>query len=318
MITICFHKTQGLLNDAKVLQHVLSSYKTRFIDYEETELFTQNIKYDTSVKDDIVIFLEHINKKYTQCKYILFFPNYEILNKTDFIYMHNYIDLICAKNEHTKNYLTELGFDERKIAVTGFTSIDRSRHCVKQIGFLHVKGKSSNKNTQILINTWIQHPEWPVLHIVQEFDYEIDEDITINSNIILTQRHISENELNYLMNLYKYHLCPSQVEGFGHYINEGLSCSSVVITSNAPPMNELINEENGILMNPNIQITNLGVIKCLYSISDIEKCVKKCLTMSEEEYVTTSTKGYDSFTLNHEKFVEKINLILNFIYNDAT
>jgi len=44
------------------------------------------------------------------------------------------------------------------------------------------------------------------------------------------------------MNMCLVHIFPSQVEGFGHVINEARSCASVVITTNYPPMNELVDQ----------------------------------------------------------------------------
>jgi glycosyltransferase involved in cell wall biosynthesis len=44
------------------------------------------------------------------------------------------------------------------------------------------------------------------------------------------------------------HLCPSESEGFGHTIVEGLSAGAVVVTVDAPPMNELVTPETGILL----------------------------------------------------------------------
>ena len=44
-------------------------------------------------------------------------------------------------------------------------------------------------------------------------------------------------------------MCPSLIEGWGQYIDEGRRAKSVVVTLNAPPMNELIqNDKTGILV----------------------------------------------------------------------
>jgi hypothetical protein len=39
------------------------------------------------------------------------------------------------------------------------------------------------------------------------------------------------------------------VEGYGHYINEGRSVGAVVVTTDYPPMNELVSERDGFLIN---------------------------------------------------------------------
>jgi len=52
------------------------------------------------------------------------------------------------------------------------------------------------------------------------------------------------------MNQCPVHLCTSSTEGFGHSIGEALSCGAIPITTNAPPMNELVNEKRGFLVQP--------------------------------------------------------------------
>jgi glycosyltransferase involved in cell wall biosynthesis len=50
-----------------------------------------------------------------------------------------------------------------------------------------------------------------------------------------------------LQNTHAFHLCPSETEGYGHYIVEALSVGAVVVSVDAPPMNELVTPEHGIL-----------------------------------------------------------------------
>jgi hypothetical protein len=117
------------------------------------------------------------------------------------------------------------------------------------------------------------------------------------------------------MNYYVFHLCHSQCEGFGHYINEGLSCGAVVITSDASPMNEIISKDNGILLQPTIHKTQLKVIKCYYSISEIENCITYCLNMSDEEIQKLSINGKITYEQTKKTFNDKIDIIFNYIMN---
>jgi hypothetical protein len=43
-------------------------------------------------------------------------------------------------------------------------------------------------------------------------------------------------------------MCPSAMEGWGQYIDEGRRTKSVVLTLDAPPMNELIDVKSGVLV----------------------------------------------------------------------
>ena len=48
------------------------------------------------------------------------------------------------------------------------------------------------------------------------------------------------NVIQFLQVIGEIHMCPSLIEGWGQYIDEGRRSKSVVVTLNAPPMNELI------------------------------------------------------------------------------
>jgi len=57
------------------------------------------------------------------------------------------------------------------------------------------------------------------------------------------------NVIQFLQSVADVHMCPSLIEGWGQYIDEGRRAKSVVVTLNAPPMNELIqNNKTGILV----------------------------------------------------------------------
>jgi len=45
------------------------------------------------------------------------------------------------------------------------------------------------------------------------------------------------------MNSHRFHIMPCEYEGFGHGLHESLGCGALVITTAAPPMNEV----NGIV-----------------------------------------------------------------------
>jgi len=46
------------------------------------------------------------------------------------------------------------------------------------------------------------------------------------------------------------HLCVSEREGFGHYLNEARAAGALVVTTAHPPMNELVSPSTGLLVRP--------------------------------------------------------------------
>ena len=60
--------------------------------------------------------------------------------------------------------------------------------------------------------------------------------------------HLSDGELRRLQNSHRFHLCPSQTEGSGHYLVEALSVGATTLTLDAAPMNELVTADRGLLV----------------------------------------------------------------------
>jgi len=75
---------------------------------------------------------------------------------------------------------------------------------------------------------------------------EIPQELPANVQVI--REFIEDVELRRLQAVCGFHLCPSAAEGFGHTIVEGLSTGAVVLTTDAPPMNELVSSDRGVLV----------------------------------------------------------------------
>lgn len=155
------------------------------------------------------------------------------------------IDMVMCKSRHAEDIFRGLG---AKVRYTGFTSDDRydpaiPRHRRK---FLHVAGATKQKGTAPLLELWRAHPEWPELVAVVRHEW-IDPARHGAANITLIEKILSAPEVAVLQNECPVHICPSEAEGFGLALCEGLSCGAVVITTDGPPMNELIRPEHGVL-----------------------------------------------------------------------
>ena len=131
--------------------------------------------------------------------------------------------------------------------------LDRSDAIRRQEGFLHVAGRSWQKGTKALTDLWLRHPEWPVLRVVQSaktYHQSRVQPITA-PNIDHILDRVDDASLRTLQNAHRVHLCPSEAEGFGHCIAEAMSCRALTLTTNAPPMNELVTADRGILVDYN-------------------------------------------------------------------
>jgi len=154
------------------------------------------------------------------------------------------IDLVLAKTREARRVFAAQGC---RAACIGFTSEDRLDPAVaRERRFFHLAGSSRTKNTEPLLALWRRHPEWPRLTVVQH-PGEAKPGI-MAANIDHRIGYLDDTELKRLQNAHRFHLCPSETEGFGHYIVEAMSAGAVVITLDAPPMNEMITPERGMLV----------------------------------------------------------------------
>lgn len=184
-----------------------------------------------------VIFGEVIRPSYLQSRaasyYVL--PDAEWFHAGWHQYKGRFVGAICKTRQAV------LSFAKRgwKTFDIGFTSQDKYRPEVPRrddvIGFF--PGLSMYKNHQIVIETWKRYPDLPPLHIYTP-KTEYAGYVGGNSNIQLILGYLSDEEYAIAQNRYIFHLCPSNAEGFGHYIHEPLSCDATVITTNGAPMNE--------------------------------------------------------------------------------
>jgi glycosyltransferase involved in cell wall biosynthesis len=154
------------------------------------------------------------------------------------------IDQVLCKSRHAAGIFGEL---HPKVDFMGFTSQDRmlAEHQPDYARFFHLAGRSTLKNTELLVELWRKHPEWPRLTLVQHPD---NAPSSVPGNVDLINRYLADAELRALQNDHGIHLCPSLSEGWGHYIVEAMSCRAVTLTTDAPPMHELVEPDRGVLV----------------------------------------------------------------------
>lgn len=185
------------------------------------------------------------------------------------------LDRVLCKTEDAQKTFDELGC---KTEFISFSSVDRldDKYEKSYEKYFHLAGRSTQKGTRPLIELWSRYPEWPTLTIVQNPETA---EVTSVDNIRHIVKYVDDTLLQFYQNVHGVHLCPSESEGYGHYIGEALSCGALTVTTNAPPMNELVTAERGILIdyhasNPKNLGTNYYV-----DVEDMERKVKQVLSM---------------------------------------
>jgi len=208
------------------------------------------------------------------------------------------VDAVLAKTRHAAEIFSRY---HESVVLIGFTSPDRkSEQSAKDWRqFLHVAGRSSVKGTDVVMRLWERHPEWPTLHLVQCAENAPQ---SVPSNVELYAGYLDDRELLHLQNRCGIHLCPSLCEGWGHYIAEGMSCGAVVLTTDAPPMNELVAVERGRLVDwDRSEPRHLGT-SFYVSPSALEQSIEEVLQTPEESLASVGDAARKWFQDNDARF----------------
>lgn len=131
-----------------------------------------------------------------------------------------------------------------RVFYTGFLVRDQYDAMVaRQRRFLHIGGNGSLRNTQAVIDAWKWtrdgkplDAELTVISRIEGLDFRGG---PIDAPAINALKEVTDAELKFLQNSCLFHLYPSATEGFGHAIREAMMCSNVVLTTDAPPMDEI-------------------------------------------------------------------------------
>ena len=104
----------------------------------------------------------------------------------------------------------------KNVINTTFFSLDRYYFPSHTDKFLHFKGKSIQKNTELIKN----------IDYIKILDSNVD--------------YLSDNEITNNLNTHDIHICCSLYEGWGHYLWEAMSCGKLVICSEIPVFKEYL------------------------------------------------------------------------------
>ena len=250
------------------------------------------------------IFEHGLLKKY---KSSIFIPNPECFVRRDFLKAQK-VNFFWHKTKMSLNLLKPL-YQNSSHIFTDFTSYALNAcQPLSYENIVHFRGKSGQRHTKELLDVWARHPEWPQLRVQlygPDCPFEFHNWLKFNNIFIYLGRMENDQYLKEVSNG-GIQLCLSSKEGFGHYINEAKSLGALVITLDAPPMNELISPEMGIL----VPYINSEPINSGWSYSTnaelIESAVVEVLSMPLSKRKKIGSLAKNDFAIRHNQFFSTI------------
>jgi hypothetical protein len=310
--------SQGLTNDAIILTNALTelyggNVNIRHFSGSDTKL--KNIKKLLSLMIDKYFLKQkqitfHLEEIYTEISPFsdqnILIPNQEWLRTgtQKAIKPETYIwcktHYAVKQLKHLNDNVEYLGFCSRNLLDESITPNFNS--------FIHIAGKSEQKGTIAILNVWQKHPEWPLLKVISRREEHLEYQA---ENIEFITEFLTEYQLKTLINQCGVHLCPSESEGFGHNIVEAMSANSIVVTTNAPPMNELIHPDEICLVNYNK--TDKRYFSELFFIdkSHFEAKIIQLIAMKELDKINIFKQNQSKFDKLKVQFVKQLQSKLN-------
>jgi len=258
---------------------------------------------------DANIALEHVRPDwFALARVNLLVPNPEWLSARSQRWLDRFDGILCK----TRNAVELFASQGCRAMHVGFRSTDCFEPDVpREPAFLHLAGASQMKGTKRLLALWRQHPEWPKLTVLQSPRSATDMADAMPANIDHRIGYVDDvSEIRRLQNSHAFHLCPSEAEGWGHYIAEAMSCRAVVVTCDAPPMNELVTPERGMLVQA-AEADAFGLIT-LYRFDEtaMSIAIERLTAMSAEQRDTLGEQARAWFLSNDAGFTARLDAVL--------
>jgi hypothetical protein len=259
---------------------------------------------------DVNIMLEHVRPACLGlARHNVLIPNQEWFSARDYRWLPRF-DAIFTKSRAATDVFRGKG---RPVHYIGFRSIDCFDAApARAPEFLHLAGASRMKGTERLLAVWRRHPEWPLLRVLQApqaaaSDHPKSQCPNIDHRIGYV-RDISE--IRRLQNTHAFHLCLSEAEGWGHYIVEAMSCAAVVITCDAPPMNELVRPDRGLLVHAHEAGMLNAAMRYHFDEAALEAVIEHAMAMDVIERQAMGQRARDWFLTNQRAFAPRLDAAL--------
>jgi hypothetical protein len=221
------------------------------------------------------------------------------------------MDWVFALTHHAQPIFESRG---ARVKYLGFTCPDRGsdgKAWSRPMTALHIAGASLLKGTEVILDVWSRHPDWPRLHVLRSpLSYDGVpmpwHERVCPANVSLVTSRLTAAEVSDLQDSIPIHICTSESEGFGQIIAEAMSAGAVVITTDAPPMNELVGPDRGILVAVDrSEPLRLGT-RYFVDVDDLERKIDYAVAMPPQERARFGRAAQEWFRGTDAEFPSKL------------
>lgn len=145
--------------------------------------------------------------------------------------------------------------------------------------FFSRTGMSEYRGAKNLIDVWTRHPEWPPLKIVihpsKRPSFKPD-------NVDFLDIFPRVEDFVQFASSSLFHIYATETEGFGHSILEAMGYGSVVMVTDAPPMNEIANDSCALMLTSEYSGQKSIAPRFAVVPAALEAAVEKAMGLDEE------------------------------------
>ena len=120
---------------------------------------------------------------------------------------------------------------------------------------------------------------------------------------------LDEDVFRHLQQTSGIHLSPSSTEGFSQAMHEAMSAASIVVTLDAPPMNEFVLDTDCLVPLKNLwKPTAFQYLATLYDydVRDLVKIVKELTALPQDQLIEKGLKNREFYLKNRENFRKRL------------
>ncbi len=172
---------------------------------------------------------------------------------------------------------------------------------------IHLQGRSRQKQTPALLKAWLARPHFPRLVTISSSNDGLTlpapADMAPNIRVFIDE--IDNDRLRQMQRERGIHVYPSAVEGFGLALDEARSVGAVLVTTGAPPMNELVEDGVSGFLIP-VRKGNASAFRRSVAFKveedDIGAAVERVLALSIAERRAMGARARAAYLRQRERF----------------